>query len=252
MLHTLNLILQQKSPTKFLTQKEFIALELSVILLIVILVSNIIRGTSYADTTTVENFSVMGTVNNIATTTLSLINANGSDGSGYTSYILDISNVDKIENQNYIPLTISDINVGDSVIAQGLDTNGIFSISRIISLTSTSTVVATNSLVATSTATTTVSTDTSVATSTNGTLNSDILLTSTSTSNTDVSTSTASTTNFSVSTDASSTPIVSATTTDTTASSTPVLPPAVPPDVTTPTTTPDNSTPPDSTGSTTP
>ena len=109
-------------------------------------------------------FSAIGTVSDLQGTSLTLSNANGSDGQKGTIYTLDISGVDTIETKDYVPLIISDIKIGDNVVVQGsIDGTTIYP-KRIISFTATSSqavVVDISDLTATTTATSTVDVATS-------------------------------------------------------------------------------------------
>lgn len=80
-----------------------------------------------------ENFSVLGIVSEITDNKISLIEARGSDKSGNDSYTLDITNLEKVETNSYSPLIITDIKLGDKIIAQGLTNGNKFFIRRIVS-----------------------------------------------------------------------------------------------------------------------
>ncbi len=114
-----------------------------------------------------KSFSAIGTVSDLQGSSLTLSNANGSDGQKGTIYTLDISGVDTIETKDYVPLIISDIKIGDNVVVQGsIDGTTIYP-KRIISFTATSSqavVVDISDLTATTTTTATSTVD--VATST--------------------------------------------------------------------------------------
>ena len=156
---------------------------------VVILIVTVIGwGVSFADDLInspkkdlIKNFSAMGTVSDIASSTVSIENAKGSDSTEKKSYTFDASNIKTIQTNHYIPLKLSDIQVGDNIIVQGVDKDGDILIRRIISYgTSTATGILTRtkdtpveatSTVATSTATTTATTTlaTSSATTTEAT-----------------------------------------------------------------------------------
>lgn len=106
-----------------------------------------------------KNFSAIGTVSEINPSSISIVDAKGSNDKSQTSYTFDTSPVLKIETKTYVPLTLSDILVGDRIVVQGLDQDGTISIRRIISFTATSSREIIPD-VATSTATTTVETST--------------------------------------------------------------------------------------------
>lgn len=121
--------------------------------------------------TATENFSALGQVSEITESNITLVDARGSDKSGNTTYILDITHLEKVETSSYTPLIITDIKVGDKVITQGLTNGQAFFIKRIVSFstsetasTTLPTVATTTTDVATSTTTTTTDTDTASST----------------------------------------------------------------------------------------
>ena len=80
-----------------------------------------------------NNFSVVGIISDISDENISVEQAQGSDRSNKTSYTLNIKNLEKIETNKYQVLNLSDIKVGDKIIAQGLTNGSTFFIKRIIS-----------------------------------------------------------------------------------------------------------------------
>lgn len=86
--------------------------------------------------TATENFSSLGTVSEITESNITLVDARGSDKSGNTTYTLNISYLEKVETSSYTPLIITDIKLGDKVIAQGLTNGSTFYIKRIVSFSS--------------------------------------------------------------------------------------------------------------------
>jgi len=146
--------------------------ELSRMLIVIAVASGIVWGVSNADNiirstktpVKVKSFSAVGIVTDVATTTLTIDDANASDGKTTASYTFDVTNVKKIETKDYIPLTLLDISIGDKIIVQGTDSDGTVMIKRIISFSATSSKIKID--VATSTATTTLDLATSTATST--------------------------------------------------------------------------------------
>ena len=143
----------------------------------ILLVLVVVWGVSHADEVgslislkqEVKAFSAVGSVGDVTGTNLTLNNANGSDGQKNTSYVFDISTVEKIETRNYVPLAISDIKSGDNIVVQGtVDNNSMIQIKRIISFSATSSQanivdisdLNASSTVATSTATSTPDTST--------------------------------------------------------------------------------------------
>ena len=152
---------------------------------------------------TSKNFSAIGIVSGVSTTTISIQDAKGSDGK--SEYTFDTDSVTKIETKSYVPLTLSDINTGDRVVVQGVEDNGTISIKRIISFSATSSkekeVATTTPEVATttdstSTASTTASTSPSLIDTIKDAVTNAInaITGTTSTSTEDISTTTASTT----------------------------------------------------------
>ena len=220
---------------KIIFQKRSWKTEVLRTVAVIITASAVIWGISNADTLLTpapkaesKNFSAIGIVSNIATSTLSLQDAKGSDNANQTTYTFDTSTVTKIETKSYIPLTLSDITVGDKVVVQGVDDEGSIYIKRIISFSTTTppTVATTTDQVATSTdATSTDATSTAptspslIDTIKDAVTNAINAITgTTSTSTEDTSTTTASTT------DEATTSVQVATTTDDTSSSTPSNP----------------------------
>ena len=192
----------------------------------------------------IKNFSAIGTVSTISSSSLSLANVTASDPS-YTSSTTEsfsMASLEVVENKHYTPLQITDIHSGDLVIIQGDEVNDQVVIHRLISMSSdevatTTTNIATTTDTATTTSTTTTdvvtstsTTTTDVATSTSTTTvdvgtSTDPISSDQSTSTEEVSTSTSPTGDFSTTTpDVSSGPVSTSTMTnnavDTTSSST--------------------------------
>lgn len=65
-----------------------------------------------------KNFSVIGTVSEIASSYIKLEKANGSDGTKNGNYLVKYHSP-MIENQSYESLNISNVSIGDRIIAQG-------------------------------------------------------------------------------------------------------------------------------------
>jgi len=203
---------------------------------VVVVVSSVVWGVSKADISdsnksapAIKNFSALGNVVGVTSTTLSIDGAHSSDQTGKTAYTFDLSDVKKIENGSYVPLLISDINVGDKVVVQGIEKDSVINIRRIISLSSTATttaVVATTTVATTVDATTTATSTTDVATTTTDTATSSDATTtasstlSTSTATTDVTASSTTATSTASTTIASTTVTTTASTTQSVASST--------------------------------
>ena len=134
---------QQKAFLKFLATPLGEATRLVLIIIVVITLS---WGIVNADelnpfTPSIEDaktsFSVIGTVSVIDNTHLIVTNAKGSDDTGESEYNLNIKNLDKVETSKYQTLQLTDLKVGDTVIAQGVTTDSVFFITRIILFSST-------------------------------------------------------------------------------------------------------------------
>jgi len=117
----------------------------------------------FASSSSVQNFSAIGTVNDIDAGSLSIT-------SGDTSYVFDTSSVTEIETKSYEPLTLSDINIGDKVIVQGTSDSGSIAIKRIISFSSVAVLATTtvSTVATTTTMETATSTDVTVSTISTG------------------------------------------------------------------------------------
>lgn len=83
--------------------------------------------------TATENFSSLGIVSEVTESSITLTDAKGSDKSGDTTYNLDITHLEKVETNTNTPLIITDIKIGDTIIAQGLTNGTKFFIKRIVS-----------------------------------------------------------------------------------------------------------------------
>lgn len=93
----------------------------------------IVKATENNIESATNNFSVIGRVSSITDESISVIDAKGSDTEDEKLYDLDITYLNIVETKDYIPLIISDIKVGDMIIAQGLTNGTDFFIKRIIS-----------------------------------------------------------------------------------------------------------------------
>ena len=175
---------------KVIQEKRVWWLELLKMVTIITVVSSVVFGISKAADLSpsqlpAQNFSALGTVSDISTTSLSINNAHSSDVNGNTSYTFDLTNVKKVENKKYVQLLISDINIGDKIVVQGVEKGGVIDIRRIISFSSSATT--SNVIDATSTATSTTATSTTATTT-------DTIATTTATSTLATSTDTTATT----------------------------------------------------------
>ena len=107
---------------------------------VILVASGIIWGISKADTfiesinrSQIKNFSATGIVLNIDATNIYLDQAKGSDDQGKSTYTFDLSTVTKVETNQYVTISFSDIKAGDKVVVQGQEDGGNISIKRIIS-----------------------------------------------------------------------------------------------------------------------
>ena len=159
--------------------------------------------------TATENFSALGIVSEITESNITISEARGSDVSGKNTYNLNITNLEKVETSGHDPLIVTDIKVGDKIIAQGLTNGNIFFIKRIVSFSTSASsilpVTATTTLdVATSTTeTASTTTDTTVSTSTE--VSETPISNEPSTTTPEVITETSTTTEISTSTETSTT-----------------------------------------------
>ena len=195
-------------------------------------ISNAINSDITSATT---NFSASGIVAEISDVYITINDAKGSVLSSDSSYSLDLEYLKTVETSDYVPLKLSDIKVGDKIVAQGLTNGYTFFIKRIISFTSTPTPAVdenATSTEATSTASTTDSTSPSTdttSTTTNSTTTTPstpptpaVEATTTATSTTDTNTGTQATTTESQATTTEPTE-PQATTTEDTASTSPSI-----------------------------
>ena len=157
--------------------------ELARMIAVIAIVSISVWGISFADISnqkkSVKNFNAIGIVSDIATTTISMNVENEPSEGLQTSYTFDTSAVTKIQSKGYVPLTLSDISIGDKIGVQGLDDGTSISILRIISFSATSSKEKIPEI-ATSTATTTDD----LASSTPATTTPDVVASSTDATNT--------------------------------------------------------------------
>jgi hypothetical protein len=81
-----------------------------------------------------ENFSILGNVVEIVEDTL-ILNSISQDSDENTPYEININKLEYIQASNYNRLLITDVNVGDKIIVQGLTNGKIYFAKRIISFT---------------------------------------------------------------------------------------------------------------------
>ncbi len=141
---------------KYGFSKSYLIKVSSVFLLVAVMlswgISNAINNDIQSAT---SNFSVSGTVSEVSNTYIVVADANGSLKSSDGSYNLNIDYLKRVETDKYVPLNISDIVVGDKIIAQGVTNGYAFFIKRIVSFTSIAHDVAKTDENATTTATST-------------------------------------------------------------------------------------------------
>ncbi len=112
-------------------QKNILKLPL-IILTVLLLTWGITKATENELQSARDKFNVIGTVSDISTESLSLINARGTNDNTEELYNLNITYLDKVETSTYDPLVQSDIKVGDTLIAQGVTNGSTFFIQRIV------------------------------------------------------------------------------------------------------------------------
>ncbi len=86
--------------------------------------------------TSTANFSSMGIVSDISEKYIKINQAKGSNNTSQTEYELNIKNIENIQTDKYVPISINDIKIGDKIIAQGLSNGSDFFVKRIISFSS--------------------------------------------------------------------------------------------------------------------
>ncbi|MEI6480417.1 MAG: hypothetical protein WCO12_02740 [bacterium] len=124
---------------KIVLQKRSWKTEAFRLIAVIAIVSTAIYGITRADTLVqqshvhAKNVSAIGTVSNIGDSTISINDAKSSDDTGATSYTFDTSYITTIQTNHFLPLTLSDIKVGDNIILQGTEKDGATQILRIFS-----------------------------------------------------------------------------------------------------------------------
>lgn len=114
-----------------ITQNIFLK-TLTVVAIVLTLTWGITQATTSDFEQATKNFSVIGTVSSISEETISLIEARGSDTKEEDLYNLNIQHLKTVETKDYAPLIISDVSVGDTIVAQGVTDNSKFFITRIV------------------------------------------------------------------------------------------------------------------------
>ena len=149
---------------KITKRPRFLFRELLKTIFVVVIVSFTVWCVSRADDDslftkpTIKNWNAMGTVVSLKEKILTINNNKGVEGID-NNYVIDVSQIKKIETKSYVSLTIDDISAGDSVIVQGTIDGTVINARRIISLSITAPRIKEEATsteeVATSTATTT-------------------------------------------------------------------------------------------------
>jgi hypothetical protein len=80
-----------------------------------------------------KSFSAIGFVSGVADGRVSIEKAKGSDGRTDASYSFGLATVSKIETSEYVAIPASLLRVGDQVIVQGTETEGVVTPTRIVS-----------------------------------------------------------------------------------------------------------------------
>ena len=235
---------------KVIFQKRPWYVEVAKVLAVVVIVGTVVWGISKADeiispvvsAPAQTTIGIYGTVGSFATTTLTIINAQGQEVTGYSSFDVLLGNVSKIETSNYVALTLADIQIGDTIIAKGFQVGGsnVIDATSIISFstrkplsedlaTTTLEVATSTDPFATSTATSTDATATSTATSTESVLDkvgglvNDVINLITGGNASSTATSTATTTEAVATTTATTTPDTTTASSSTPTEPTPVV-----------------------------
>lgn len=131
---------QIKVVERIILQKRSLKSDLFLAFSVVLVASGVIWGISRADTFVesitrpqTKNFSAVGIVLNIDSTNLYIDQAKGTDDPSRSTYTFDLYTVTKIETNQYISISTSDIKPGDKVVVQGQEDGGNITIKRIIS-----------------------------------------------------------------------------------------------------------------------
>ncbi len=169
-------------------QKRSLKSDIFLTLSVILVASAVIWGISKADTLLnpqevntepATSFSIIGSVTEVATTTISIdTNVNKEvNGTTTTTDSFDTTSISSIQTNHFTNISLSDIKIGDNIILQGVKRGGSIQIFKIFSygnevatgiLTEESNTLATTTepIIATSTATSTDDTSTSTSTST--------------------------------------------------------------------------------------
>ena len=167
-----------------------------------------VNSNENARANSVENYSAIGTVSLISTSTgmIDISDGAASDGNTGSDFTFNLAAANNIESTDYTQLSLGDMSLGDKIVVQGIEDSGVVTIRRIIDFTwsgfsATSSIATSTDSVSTSTdsVSTTTDSDDNTSLTDNATSLIDNIASSTndaaSTTSTDsVATSTASTT----------------------------------------------------------
>ncbi|MEI6420335.1 MAG: hypothetical protein WCO30_01755 [bacterium] len=145
-METLKILESEKYPKykviqRVITKEPSLKSEIVRTLITVAVVSAIIFGISFAEDLPflktsepiIKRFSATGLVSKISDSEISLGEVESSDGSNVSTYTFNINTIERVESKNYDRLALTDLKVGDRIVVQGKDTDGVISVARIIS-----------------------------------------------------------------------------------------------------------------------
>ena len=168
-----NIVVVEKVVLKKRTWKSEFFRMLSILVLVSVLGWGISKADSSltANHAPIKNFSAIGVVSSIDSSSITISSASGSDNAFTNTYTFDTSAVTKIETSDYHALTLDNIQVGDRIIAQGIrsaSSSNSIEIHRLIDFNASSTIPevyvpaasSTPTIIATSTDATSTATDT--------------------------------------------------------------------------------------------
>jgi hypothetical protein len=95
------------------------------------------NGNPGAQTDSIENYSAIGTVSFISTSTdiIDIANGTASDGNTGSDFAFNLDAANNIESTDYTQLSLGDISSGDKIVVQGIEDNGVITITRVIDFT---------------------------------------------------------------------------------------------------------------------
>ena len=131
----------KKLINSFKSSKESSSIKLGTLKMfsLIAVVTIISWGISYASNNEIDSatktFSMIGVVSAVSDDSISIEKAKGSI-TEETSFSINTKYVLKTETSNYSPLALSDVKVGDKIIAQGVTNGSIYFAKRIVSFTS--------------------------------------------------------------------------------------------------------------------